>query len=186
MPIKNNEKGFTYFEVVVAILVMTIGVLALLSAISIGVLRAREAEQRNYARQFTAAALESVFATRDLQQVNRNLSALRDFGPAVANNTPGTPQGVFLTGFNPIREDSGRDRIEGTADDACPSGSNCVVGGYTNSSQEIGGFDRQIIITDIVDPLTTVIRRKRITVNVRYTAGQTQRVETVSTIIADL
>lgn len=183
---KNNEKGFTYIEVIIAILIMTIGLLATLSAISYAVIRARESEQRNNARQFTAAALESIFATRDLTQANPALSALRNWD-AVANNTPGTPQGIFLIGFNPIRQDSGRDQIEGTADDACPSGSNCPgTGGYTNSSQEIDGFQRQIIITDLVDPGTTIIRRKKITINVTYSAGQARRTETVSTIIANL
>ncbi len=190
MPIKNNEKGFTYIEVIIAILIMTIGVLAMLSAISYAVLRARESEQRNTARQLTSAAIQSIFATRDLLQVNsllRQANVLEGNWAAVANTTPGTTQGIFLTGFNPIRQDSGRDQIEGTADDACASGSNCPgAGGYTNASQEIAGFDRQIIITDIVDPLTTVIRKKKITVNVRYNAGQTQRIETVSTVIANL
>lgn len=188
MQISKNEKGFTYIEVIIAILIMTIGLLAMLSAISYAVIRAQESEQRNIARQFTSAALESIFATRDLLQVDpvkRQANILTNWD-AVANNTPVTPQGIFLIGYNPIRQDSGRDQIEGTADDACPAGSNCTVGGFTNSSQEISGFEREIIITDIVEPLTTIIRRKRIVVNVRYPAGQAQRVETVSTIIANL
>jgi len=189
MQIRNNEKGFTYIEVIIAILIMTIGVLAMLSAISFAVIRVRESEQRNNARQFTSAALESIFATRDLLQVNPipgQNNILRNNWIGVANNTPGTPQGIFLTGYNPIRRDSGRDQIEGTADDACPSGSNCLVGGFTNASQEISGFQREIIITDIVEPLVPDVRRKRIVINVRYAAGQTQRIETVSTIIANL
>ena len=189
MLIRNNEKGFTYIEVIIAILIMTIGILAMLSAISYAVIRARESEQRNNARQFTAAALESIFATRDLLQVNpilRQANILTNWN-AVANNTPGTPQGIFLTGYNPIRRDSGRDQIEGTADDACPAGSNCPgLGGYTNASSIIGGFQREIIITDIVEPQVPDIRRKRIVINVRYAAGQAQRIETVSTIIGNL
>ncbi len=187
MQIRKNEEGFSYIEVIIAILVMTIGILAMLSAISIGVIRARESEQRNIARQLTSAALESIFATRDLLQVD---PALRQANPlrwnAVANNTTATPLGIFLTGYNPIRQDSGLDQIEGTADDACPRGTNCLVGAYTNSSAEIAGFEREIIITDLPDPPSTVIRRRRIVVNVRYPVGRTTRVETVSTVIADL
>lgn len=187
MKIKRNDEGFSYIEIIIAILIMTIGILAMMSAISVSVIRARESEQRNIARQFTTAALESIFATRDLLQVD---TELRQQNPlrwnAVANNTTATPQGIFLTGFNPIRQDSGLDQIEGTADDACPRGTNCMVEGYTNSSAEIGGFEREIIITDLPDPPSTIIRRRRIVVNVRYPAGQTTRTESVSTVIADL
>lgn len=188
MRIRKNEKGFTYIEVIVAILILTVGVLGILSAISVAVIRARESEQRNIARQFSAAALESIYGTRDLMQVDpdlRQANILTNW-TAVANNTPATPQGVFLTGFCPIRRDSGRDQIEGTADDACPAASNCVVGAYTNNSPVVEGFSREIIISDIVEPNTTVVRRKRIVINVQYSAGQTTRTESVSTIISNL
>ncbi len=165
----------------------------MLTAISIAVLRARESEQKNIARQFTSAALESIFATRDLLQVkssDRQGSVLETNNGSnwdlIANQTAATPQGIFLTGDNPIRQDSGKDQIEGTADDACASATNCVVDAYTNSSLEIKGFRREIIITNIVELNSTVVRRKKIVVNVKYFAGQVERVETVSTIIADL
>ncbi len=187
MRIKSNEKGFTFIEIIISILIMTIGLLATLSAISVGVIRARDSEQRNIARQLTNAAVESIFATRDLLQVDESL---RPENPlrwdAVANNTTATPQGIFLTGYNPIRRDSGKDQIEGTADDACPAAANCVVTGYTNSSEVIPGFEREIIITNIAEPLTTTVYRRRIVVNVRYSTGQAQRIESVSTIIANL
>ena len=187
MPIKNNENGFTVIEVIIAILILTVGILPLLSAISYAALREREAEQRNTARQLTNAALESIFAVRDLQQVGGAAAgpatALDTWETAVANTTPATPLGVFLSGYNPIREDSGRDGIEGTADDACNSVS-CVVGAYTNSSQIIKGYEREIIITNIFEGASTVSNRRRVVVNVRYFAGQIQRIETVSTILS--
>jgi type II secretory pathway pseudopilin PulG len=186
MPIKNNENGFTVIEVIIAILIMTIGILSLLSAISYAAMRGREAEQRNTARQLTNAALESIFATRDLQQVGGAAgpaTALDNWETAVANTTPATPLGIFLPGYNPIREDSGRDGIEGTADDACQSVS-CVVGAYTNSSPIIKGYEREIIITNIFETNSTVSNRRNVVINVRYSAGQVQRIETVSTIIS--
>ena len=185
MRTKNNEKGFTYIEVIVAILIMTIGVLSLLSAISYAVLREREAEQRNTARQLTNAAMESIFAVRDLQQLslaNRVATAIANWD-AVAN-VGATPQGIFLTGYNPIRQDSGFDGIEGTADDACPAGANCGVAPNINSSAVIVGYDRQIIITNILEPNSTVSNRRNVVINVRYTVGQSVRVETVSTIVS--
>ncbi len=186
MLIKNNEKGFTYIEVIIAILIMTIGVLSLLSAITYAVVREREAEQRSTARQLTNAALESIFAVRDLQQLsqaNRVVTAISTWD-AVAN-VGATPQGIFLTGYNPIRQDSGFDGIEGTADDACPAPGNCVVGANTNASAVIDGYQRQIIIANILEAgSATVSNRRSVIVNVRYSVGQgPQRIETVSTIV---
>ena len=183
MPTKNNQRGFTYIEVIIAILIMTIGLLAMLSAISYAVLREREAEQRNIARQLTTAALESIFATRDLQQINGQTTAIDNWN-AVANTATATPQGIFLPGYNPIRQDSGRDGIEGTADDACPAAGNCVVGAYNNTSQVISGYERQIIITNILEPNSTVSNRRNVVVSVRYSVGQEERIETVSTIVS--
>lgn len=180
---KTTEKGFTLIEVIIAILIMTTGVLALLSAISYAVLREKEAEQRNVARQLTTAALESIFARRDLLEVDTFAQAGIFGWNTVANTTTATPQGVFLTGYRPIRQDSGSDGLEGTADDACAAGANCVVGSYTNSSPVFNGYEREIIFTDIYEPNSTIANRRRIVVNVRYITGQLQRVETVTTII---
>ena len=181
MPIKNNEKGFTYIEVIIAILIMTIGVLSLLSAITYAVVREREAEQRSTARQLTNAALESIFAVRDLQQLSRanQVATAINNWDAVAN-VGATPQGIFLTGYNPIRQDSGSDGIEGTADDACPAAGNCG----TNASAVIAGYERQIIIANILETgSATVSNRRSVVINVRYSVGQGQRIETVSTIV---
>lgn len=178
---KDNQNGFTYIEVIIAILIMTIGILSLLSAITYAVLRERESEQRNTARQLTNAAMESIFAIRDLQQVVGATTAIDNWN-AVAN-VGATPQGIFLTGYNTIRKDSGKDGIEGTADDAC-STTTCVVGAYTNSSDVIKDYQREIIITNIFEPNSIISNRRKVVINVRYFAGQLQRVETVTTIVS--
>lgn len=188
MQLKNNENGFTLIEVIIAILIMTIGVLSLLSAITYAVMRERDSEKKNVARQMAAAAIESIFATRDLLQVDdslRQTNGLTNW-TAVANfNATTSPEGIFLTGYRPIRKDSGKDGIEGTADDACSIAASCVVGSYTNASSVISGYEREIIITNIYESgSTTVSNRRKLTVNVRYFAGQSQWVETVSTIIS--
>lgn len=176
----NSEKGFSLIETLIAILIMTIGILAMLSAISYAMVREQGAESRNTARQLTSAALESIFAARDL----RNNNVLNNW-TAINNDTAATP-GIFAAGWKPIREDAGRDGIYGTADDSCASGSNCSVGGYTNTSSEVDGFERQIVISDIVEPGILRIRKRKIDVSVRYYAGQLLQTETISTIIADI
>lgn len=180
MQTKNGEKGFTYIEVILAILIMTIGILACLSAISFAMLREREAEQRNVSRQMVSSALESIFAARDL----RNNNVLNNW--TALNNDTAMEPGIFASNWTPIREDAGLDGIHGTSDDACAHGTNCTVGGYTNTSQEIDGFERKITFSDVVEPDIAVIRKRKIELSVRYFVGQAERIEKTTTIIADL
>ena len=180
MQSKNGEKGFTYIEVIIAIIIMTVGILACLSAITFAMFRERQAENRNTARQVTSSASESIFAARDL----RNNNVLNNW--TAINNDTATVPGIFKTGWTPIREDPGFDGIHGTADDACGAGTNCPSGGGTNNSAEVVGFQRRIVISDIAEAGITAIRKRKIEISVRYFAGQIIQEETVSTIIADL
>jgi hypothetical protein len=99
-------------------------------------------------------------------------------------------QGIFLTGFTPIREDLGWDGVAGTIDDACAAGSPCQVSGRPdNTSPVINGFERSVVITDLQDPERPSpphrIARRRIDITVRYNVNQLQRQQTISTIITN-
>lgn len=160
-------------------MIMTVGVGASLSALSLAMVREVEADSKNVARQITSSALESIFAARDL----RNNNPLNNW---IAINNDGVTGGMFLTGWRPVRMDAGFDGINGTADDSCATGQNCTVGANTNSSLEIKGFERQIVITDIPEAGVPTIRKKRIDVNVRYIVGQQTRTERISTLVTNL
>jgi type II secretory pathway pseudopilin PulG len=176
---KKNEGGFTYIEVMCAVVILMVGILAQLSAMSLSMLRQREAEKMTAARQFGNSTIESIFAARDLG----NDGGISNFN--TINNTNVHTDGIFVPGWTPIREDSGKDGIIGTADDACPVGADCVVGSYTNSSLLLLEYQRKIAITDITATSGTV-KKKRIEVTISYFVGQAKREQTVSTIIADL
>ncbi len=176
---KENQSGFSYLEVIFAIMIMSIGVGAMISAISLAMMRESESDNKNLARQISSSALESIFAARDL----RNENPLNNW--EAINNTSVT-DGIFLEGWTPVRLDAGFDGINGTADDACTTGTNCTVGGNTNSSEEIRGVTRQIIITDIPETGIPTIRKKKVEISVRYTAGQQTRTETITTLITNL
>lgn len=177
---KERETGFTYIEVMVAIVILTIGILAQLSALSLSMLRAGESEQRNIARQIGSSTIESIFAARDLGSAGGigNWNAV--------NMSDVHAEGIFRPGWNPIREDAGADGIQGTADDACAAGTNCVVGTYTNVSPAVAGFERKVEITDIAEPGFNRVRKRRIEVRVRYRVGQIMREDSFATIVADL
>ncbi len=174
-----NQKGFTYIEVIFALMIMTIGIGAMMSAISLAMIREAESDKKNVARQITSSALESIFAARDL----RNNNQLNNWE---AINNGGTSTGIFLTGWRPVRTDAGADGINGTADDSCTTGTNCTVGANTNSSPEVPNVQRQIVVTNIPETGIPDIRKKRIDISVRYVLGQQTRTETITTLITNL
>ncbi len=177
---QSNQQGLTYIEVMIAIAILTVGILAQLSALTFSVVRLRDNEQRNAARQLSSSAIESIFAARDMGNINGfdnwesvNLSSV-------------SPNGIFVPGWHPVRKDPGKDGIIGTADDACAYNTACVVSGYTNTSAVDVRFERRIIITDINETGYSEVRKRRIEVKVRYFVGQLLREETLSTVIANL
>lgn len=174
-----SEQGFTYIEVMCAIVILMVGILAQLSAISLSMLRQRESEKQTAARQLANSTLESIFAARDLG----NIGGLSSFS-SINNTATTTPAGIFLPGWNPVREDSGKDGIHGTADDACAATAPCQVGTYTNNSPISTDFQRRIVITDITE--AGKVKKRRVEVTVRFYVGQLQREQSLATIIADL
>lgn len=177
---KSNEKGFSFIEVMCAMIILLIGILAQLSALTFSLLRQREAEQQNTARQISSSTLESIFAARDLGKT-AGISSWE-----MINNTDVNKNGLFIAGWNPVRQNSGKDGIQGTIDDACPADSVCQSGNYKNTSPVIAGYERKIIITDVQESENQVVKKRRLEVKIRYNVGQAQREQTVATIIADL
>ena len=175
----SNQKGFTYIEVMCAIVILMVGILAQLSAITLSMFRQRESEKQTTARQLASSTLESIFAARDLG----NSGGISSFN--TINNTNVNSAGIFLAGWNPIRENAGNDGIHGTADDACAINTACQVGSYTNNSAAMTDFERQIIITDISSGSSTV-KKRRVEVNIRFYVGRLLRQQSTATIMADL
>lgn len=177
---KAKQEGFTYIEVMCAMVILLIGILAQLSALSFSVLRQREAEQQNTARQMANSTLESIFAARDLGKT-AGISSWE-----MINNSDVTEHGLFLSGWNPVRQSAGKDGIQGTRDDACPGAGQCKSENYTNTSALVEGYERQIIITDVKEADIPIAKKRRLEVKIRYNVGQIQREQSVATIIADL
>jgi len=181
MTIRKEESGFTYLEVMIAIVILTIGITAQLSALSLSMVRARSAQERNTARQIASSTIESIFAARDLGSA----SGINNWAAINTKNIDPT-NGIFEDGWRPVRVDPGIDGVQGTADDACPAPGSCAVGTYTNNSAILRGFERKIEITDIVEGANVRIKKRRVVVKLRYYIGQLQTEEDLATIIADL
>lgn len=176
------EQGFSLIETVIALVVLLIGILATLSAISYGVLSMQESEKRVSAKEVARSTMETIFSIRDLQAFDPQNGETYNFNALQVRN--GNNGGIFLDNWTPIRENPGDDGIFGTDDDACAAANPCVVGTYTNNSAIVPGLERKIEVFNITE--NNVVRKRRITVRVRYYVGQLRREESQSTIVANL
>jgi Tfp pilus assembly protein PilV len=177
---QKNESGFSYIDVMIAIVVLMVGVLAMTSALTANLLRTYTMGEQIAAKQIAVSTLESIFSARDIARPGV-LSSWNTIRNVLINPPAGEDNGIFLTGWRQVRETGGADGAAGTADDACASGAICA--GNTGNP-EVNGFERKIEITD-VDAGFATIKERKIVVTVRYKVKQIYFQESLTSVIAD-
>lgn len=178
-----KESGFSLIETVIALVILMVGILGTISALSFSIFSVQDSEKRSMSKEIARSTMETIFSTRDLLAFD-DAAGGATYNWASIQVLNGANGGIFLDGWKPVRESPGEDGIFGTADDACAAGTSCVVNGTTNSSAVVSGYERKIEIFDITE--NGVTRKRRITVRVRYFVGSLLREETESTIMANL
>jgi prepilin-type N-terminal cleavage/methylation domain-containing protein len=151
----NADEGFTLIEVMIAIVVMAVGLLAVIASFATAISATQSAEEDLIARQKVLEAMESIYTARNAQQI--------PFA-SVANVSSG---GVFLNGAQPLKC-AGPDGLVGTADDVscktqagatCPDGgAECMVlpgpdgvlGTGDDVTMSLGNFNRTIAVTPVL------------------------------------
>jgi type IV pilus modification protein PilV len=171
---QKRENGFSLVETIIAMVILTVGLLSALSALTWGIVYVQEAEKKTQAKQIANSIMETIFAVRDM----RTKDGIAINGWKTVQNTTSDAAGVFASGWYPVRENQGADAIYGTTDDSCAASSGC------NSNPLVYGFDRKIDITDITQ--NNSVFKRQVDVTVRYYIGTIARQEKVSTIIACL
>jgi prepilin-type N-terminal cleavage/methylation domain-containing protein len=149
------EGGFTLIEVMIAIVVMSVGLLAVIASFATAISATQSAEEDLIARQKVLEAMESIYTARNAQQI--------PFA-SVANVSAG---GIFLDGAQPMKC-AGPDGLVGTGDDVncttqaganCPNGgAECMVlpgpdgilGTGDDVTMSIGNFARTITVTPVL------------------------------------
>jgi len=99
-----DERGFSFVEVIVAMFILTAGLLPLVALFTMGVQRMTASTPMLMAREKAREAIESVHAARDTGEAS---------WATIRNSDDG---GVFLTGAQPIRH-PGNDGLVNTSDD---------------------------------------------------------------------
>jgi prepilin-type N-terminal cleavage/methylation domain-containing protein len=152
---KQAAQGFTLIEVMIAIVVMSIGMLAVVASIATAVATTQSAQEDLIARQKALEALESIYTARNSQQVA--FTAINNTGSG----------GIFLSGAQPLLC-AGPDGLVGTTDDVacttsggvtCPnSGAECwvtpgpdgVLGTGDDVTMSLSNFKRTITISQVL------------------------------------
>lgn len=173
-----TESGFSYIDVMIALVILLVGVLALLSGISGSVLQTRGHEQQLLAKQIATSTIESIMSVKETDPARLGWEAVGNIGANPDAN--GVPRGIFVNGFNPINLNAGPDQVIGTADDDGPL---------------VDGLSRQITITNICDPDrpspgcnppgVSRIRMRTVEVTIAYFVGKIQRQEKLTTVLTD-
>lgn len=176
--ISKSESGFSYIDVMIALVILMVGILALLSGISGSILQSRGQEQQLLAKQVATSTMESIMSVKETDPARLGWNAVGNVGSNPDAN--GNPQGIFLTGFQSVTLDPGPDEVVGTADD---------------TGTAVQGMQRKIEITDLCDPDrpssictpagTFVIKFRSVKVTVTYFVGALQRQEVLTTVLTD-
>ncbi len=177
-----SERGFTYIDVMVAIVILSVGILALLAAITGAVVQSRGQEEQLDAKQIATSTMEAIMAVKETKTTATSLAFGWERVGNVGNNPDagGNPQGIFVNGMQPVRINPGPDQIVGTGDD---------------SGVPVPGFARRIAITDQCDPERPSqncatpgdfdVKVRLVVITVTYNVGTIQRQEQLTTVLTD-
>lgn len=144
---KTGMGGFSLLEAIVAIFIMTVGLIGTAAAITYALQFGAISQNVTRAKLSVIATFEEVESLRNARRLNFRQIA----NAGKVNNSDATnPFAGFAVGFKPISMQPGADGVHGTADDP---------GGQT---QVFTGYSRQITITDLSPSL------KKIEVKIRY------------------
>ena len=177
---QRRQGGFTLIEAMIAMVVLTFGILSLAGVFAQGLLVANMTQMDYIAQKKAQEAMESVFAARDSKQ----LTWSNIYNVLGASGNDG---GIFLDGPRPLVA-PGPDGLYGTVDDVLTQPDVVILGpgpdGKLGTADDVvlslNGMTRTISITDI--PGETNVRQITITMN--YRVGHTKRQYTLLSYIS--
>jgi prepilin-type N-terminal cleavage/methylation domain-containing protein len=182
---QRRQIGFTLIETMIAIVVLSIGVLGLAAMLADGLAYMSMSEYDYIAQEKASEAIESIYTARNLGQAT--WGTICNVGSTVCAN------GIFLTGAQTLC-DPGPDGIIDTADDF--SGTTCSVqadavllpgsgGTYSSSPQRIPLSTYNFQRTITVAAVTGNANLRTITVLITYKAARFSRSYQMVTTISN-
>jgi len=177
---RSQQSGFTLLEAMIAIVILSFGILSLAAVYAQGIQVANMTQLDYIAEKKAEEAVETIFAVRDahlLPWTNiRNVTG-----------TGGVNDGVFLVPPQPLLA-AGPDGLYGTADDdtktpdvvIMSAGPDKILGNSDDIVMPLTNMTRTIAIVDV--PSEPGLRQ--ITITISYTAGSMTRQYTLVSFIS--
>lgn len=172
-----REAGFSYIDVMCAVVILLVGILALLSAVAGAVYQTKGQEQLLLAKQIAASTMESIMSVKETDAQRLGWDKV---GNICVSAPCAVPQGIFQNGIQVVKMDPGPDEVVGTGDD---------------TGSTVQGFTREIIIRDECDqerpsyncnPAGTLpVRIRSIEITVYYYVGAIKQQEKIMTVLTN-
>lgn len=169
--IEKNENGFTLVEVIVAILILTIGLLGTAAAITYALEFGSISRNVTSAKSVVVSSIEEIETLRNSRRLE--FKQFANFG-SVDNNGVSNQFNGFSTGFKPVSLIPGPDGVNGTDDDLKVRRPDGTL--FEDQGQIRSGYMRQITITNLSDTL------KKVEIKIQYLgrAGKSGEITGVS------
>jgi type II secretory pathway pseudopilin PulG len=175
-----QQAGFTLLEAMIAIVILSFGILSLAAVYAQGIQVASMTQFDYIAEKKSEEAVETIFAARD-----SNLLAWTNIRNVTGGG--GASDGVFVVGPQPLLA-AGPDGLYGTADDDTNTpdvvimgpGPDKILGTADDVVMSLANMKRTIVIVDV--PGETGLRQ--ITITMTYTLGRMTRNYTLVSFIS--
>ena len=159
---KESESGFTLIEAVVAIFIITIGLIGTAAAITYALEFSTISRNVGSAKLVIVASIEEIEALRNSRRLD--FKQIANVGSVDNTNTPSRFNG-FSNGFKDVSLNPGPDGVTGTDDDLRDPGADGTYGtndDFDNQAWVRSGYRRQITISRLSDTL------KKVEIKVKY------------------
>ncbi len=170
LPLNETDGGFSLLEMVIAITILSIGLLGVASAIGYAVVASNHGRSITNTKLLAVSMLEQMETLRDTN--NLTFGQLANVGQVNNRGAVKTFAG-FQPGFQQVSMNPGPDGIFGTADDLIDAGPDGVFGtvdDFTNPNFALVGVTRQVAITD----LSSRLKKIQVTINYSVNGGSRQ------------
>lgn len=170
---KKGQNGFSLIEAVVAIFIMTIGLIGTAAAISYAIHYGTISRNVTTAKSIIMAQIEEIETLRNSRRLD--FKQIANVG-GVDNTDVAAAFSGFSNGFKELSINPGPDGVNGTDDDLVNAGADQTYGtadDFTDPSFVRSGYTKQIEVTNLSGTM------KKITITIRY-YGSGGRVGTIT------
>jgi hypothetical protein len=157
-----RENGFSLIEAVVAIFILTVGLIGTAAALGYAIHYGTISRNVTSAKSIITSEIEEIEALRNSRRLD--FKQIANVGGVDNSDAPAVFTG-FSTGFKALSVNPGPDGVNGTDDDLRDTGPDGVFGtgdDVDNPSLVRSGYTRKITITNLTTSL------KKIEIRVRY------------------